>query len=231
MKRKVYDIGKTFAILASGVVLVMGVEQIRIREYNKLVDRLDDVKIRFIKFDGHPKLNTAHSNLAFTALNFSSLKNKYDKVYYKIYDFVPSISDGLISYTFYDDYIYINRRQTSGNDYYSCCYYNDGSYSITCACENNIKNIDDWFEYHNNFDSITYNFSSSGVLNDSLLHGDDFSVKFEYIDGNISDFSYYTFYDKNADGRISYYNSLVDGRSYEYSSLSQFYNNNILIKK
>ena len=232
MKRKVYNIGKTFAILSSGVVLVVGVKQMRIRDYNKLVDRLDDVKIHFSKFDDHPKLNNAYSNLAFTVLNSSCLKNKYDKVSYEIYNFIPSISSGLVSYTFYDDYIYIRRREIGGNDYYSCCYYNDGSYSITCECENNIKKIDSWFEYHDSFDSVTYNFSSSGVLNNSLLHGNEFSVKFEYVDGNISDFSYYTFYNNNADfdSKISYYNSLTGGNSYEYSLLSQF-SHNTLIKK
>ncbi len=180
MGNKIFNGKRIVLIFSSGVILGAGVNKYREFEVKKLCDRLYYIDLNRVSFGvKYPILNSVYSELVFNTRNVNSIYNEYimGDFNYKVRNYIPSLSSDFVSYTFYDDYILI-KLYDNGNIYGDCCYHDDGSYSISCICDYDIDSLDS-NEY------ITYNFSSDGILTDSSI-GD---YKFEYIGGNINDYS------------------------------------------
>lgn len=177
MDLKKINVSKVCAVLSGGVLLVVGIQNIRYSEVKKLSDKVNGIRLEHDDFGNfHPNLNSAYSKLVYYTRDVSLDKEYFnDEIDYKVCNFIPSLSNDLVSYTFYDDYILIKLFNDDKTLYSECHYNNNGSYSIMCE--------KDFTSNTNNY--ITYNFSSDGVLLDSYVD----NYKFEYIDGNIGDYN------------------------------------------
>jgi len=177
MDLKKINVSKVCAVLSGGVLLVTGIQNMRYSDVRKLSDKVNGIRLEHDDFGNfHPNLNSAYSKLVYYTRDVSLDKEYFnDEIDYKVRNFIPSLSNDLVSYTFYDDYILIKLFNDDNTLYSECHYNNDGSYHIKCEKDFNA-NTDNY---------ITYNFSNDGILVDSYV--DDY--KFEYIDGNIGDYN------------------------------------------
>lgn len=157
MKFKNINYAKVCAVISSGILLVAGIQNIRYSEVKKLSKKISNLKFND-GFSGQPVLDGIHSELISHVNDAPNICRKYvsDEYSYKVHSYIPTLSSDEISFTFYDDYIEIDLL--NDNQIYSKCFYNNnGSYSISCMCENNDLLDDRMY-------AINYNFSSDGVL-------------------------------------------------------------------
>ena len=173
MGSKIRICEKTIYILSSGIVLIMGVQHIRANEVKKLSQKLSDLKF---EYDGSENtvLNDVYFEFISQIEDVPNIHKKYieDKYNYKVHNYIPTISDDFVSYTFYDDYIKIDLL--NNNQVYSSCYYNnDGSYYIVCNCENDLDD---------RLYTFTYSFSPDGVLTDSVIYDGFFEKDYKHND-------------------------------------------------
>ena len=177
MDFKKINVSKVCAVLSGGVLLVTGIQNMRYSDVRKLSSRVNNIKLKHCDFGNfHPNLNNAYSKLVYYTRDVYLDKEYFnDEIDYRVCNFIPSLSNDLVSYTFYDDYILIKLFNDDKTLYSECHYNNDGSYSISCE--------KDFSSNTNNY--ITYNFSMDGILTDSYV--DDY--KFDYIDGNIGNYN------------------------------------------
>ena len=178
MGNKICVYEKTILILSSGIVLVMGVQHIRASEVKKLSHRLSNINFEY-DFDDAP-LNNVYSEFT-SQIDASSIYEKYitNEFDYSVHNYIPTLSNDFISYTFYDDYIKIDLL--NDDEVYSRCFYNnDDSYSIMFNCESN---------FDDKLYTLTYNFSSDGVLT-------DYAVYDGFFENSNDDINNYTFVKK-----------------------------------
>ena len=183
-KIRIYE--KTIYILSSGIVLIMSVQHIRSSEVKKLSQKLSNLKLEYNDFDSeHSILSDAYSELVSQIEDSPSIYNKYiiNEFDYRVRSYIPTLSNDVVSYTFYDDYIKIDLL--NNNEVYSSCYYNnDDSYSIVCNCRNEGYRSDDRLY------TITYNFSSDGVLTNSIIYDGFFETQSTYVNDDTNNYKF-----------------------------------------
>lgn len=180
MDLKKINVSKVCAVLSGGVLLVVGGQNIRFYEVKELSKKIGNLKYNDGFGDNYPVLNNVYSELVSNVSDASSIGVKYynDEIGYKVRSYIPSLESDSVSYTFYDDYIEIDLL--NNNQIYSKCFYNnDGSYSISCKCDNNDLLDDRMY-------TLNYNFSSDGVLT-SYISYDGF---FENKDDDSNNYSF-----------------------------------------
>lgn len=163
MDLKKINVSKVCAVLSGGVLLVVGIQNIRYSEVKKLSKKIGNLKFND-GFSGQPVLDGIHSELVYQINDAPNICRKFvnDEYNYKVRSYIPTLSSDFVIYTFYDDYIEIDLLNE--NQIYSKCFYNnDGSYSISCKCDNNDLLDDRMY-------TINYNFSSDGVLSSYISY-------------------------------------------------------------
>ena len=183
-KIRIYE--KTIYILSSGIVLIMSVQHIRSSEVKKLSQKLSNLKLEYNDFDSeHSILSDAYSELVSQLEDSPSIYDKYiiNEFDYRVRSYIPTLSNDLVSYTFYDDYIKIDLL--NNNEVYSSCYYNnDGSYYIVCSCRNESYRSDDRLY------TVTYNFSSDGVLTNYIIYDGFFEIQSTYANDDTNNYKF-----------------------------------------
>lgn len=178
MVNKVSIFKKSCSILAGGIILIGGIKGAIYSDIMKLSSKLNNIKFKDDEFiDDQPILNSVYPEFKFQLSNTSSINKKYrnNEFNYKVRNYIPTLSNDLVSYTFYDDYIEIDLMNDK-RIYCSCYYNNDGSYRIVCNCKNNLNYVSDDRLY-----TVTYYFSSDGTLIDSIIYDGLFSENYDSL--------------------------------------------------